>query len=117
MPGSPDSYLQALPANLQERGHAMRALITKCAPHIEEGMFLGRPSYFYDGLLFSFAVKQDHTAFYINSQIRARFQNDLAAFPGNQDAIHFPHTRKLPAWLINSMIRQSIALKIKSFKR
>ena len=97
-------YIDAAPADVQERLWQLHNCIKKAAPGAGEELKWNMPGYSYQKILVTFAVFKKHIGFYpMESAIKA-FAKDLAKFKTASGSVQFPLEAKLPFSLIKKMV-------------
>ncbi len=97
-------YIDATPADVQERLWQLHNCIKKAAPGAVEELKWNMPGYSYQKILVTFAVFKKHIGFYpMESAIKA-FAKDLAKFKTAGSSVQFPLDAKLPLTLIKKIV-------------
>ena len=104
-PKTIEEYLDAAPAELQERLWKLHESIKAAAPGTTEGLKWSMPAYSYQKILVTFAVFKKHIGFYpMPSAIKA-FAKELAKYKTAEGSVQFPHDQPLPLPLIRKIIK------------
>jgi uncharacterized protein YdhG (YjbR/CyaY superfamily) len=97
-------YIDAAPADVQERLWQLHNCIIKVAPGALEELKWNMPSYSYQKILVTFAVFKKHIGFYpMESAIKA-FAKDLVKYKTASGSVQFPLDAKLPLTLIKRIV-------------
>lgn len=97
-------YIDAAPADVQERLWQLHNCIKKTAPGAVEELKWNMPGYSYQKILVTFAVFKKHIGFYpMESAIKA-FAKDLVKFKTASGSVQFPLDAKLPLTLIKKIV-------------
>lgn len=104
-PNNIEEYINAAPAEVQERLWQLHNCITKAAPGAAEGLKWNMPAYSYQKILVTFAVFKQHIGFYpMESAIKA-FSKELAKYKTASGSVQFPLNKKLPLALIKKIVQ------------
>jgi uncharacterized protein YdhG (YjbR/CyaY superfamily) len=104
-PSSIEEYIEAAPAETQDKLLQLHEAIRSCAPGAVEGLKWRMPAYSYQKILVTWAVFRNHIGFYpMPSAIKA-FANDLKNYNTAKGSVQFPLDRKLPVPLIKKMVK------------
>lgn len=97
-------YIDAAPADVQERLWQLHNCIKKAAPGAVEELKWNMPGYSYQKILVTFAVFKKHIGFYpMESAIKA-FAKDLVKYKTASGSVQFPLDAKLPLTLIKKIV-------------
>jgi uncharacterized protein YdhG (YjbR/CyaY superfamily) len=97
-------YIDAAPAEVQERLWQLHNCIKKAAPGAKEELKWNMPGYSYQKILVTFAVFKKHIGFYpMESAIKA-FAKDLEKYKTASGSVQFPLDAKLPLTLIKKIV-------------
>ena len=102
-PQTISEYIQAAPAEVQEKLHEMCACIRAAAPDATESLKWGMPAFSYQRILVTFAVFKHHIGFYPTPSAVAAFAKHLAKFKTAKGSIQFPLEQPLPLPLIHKI--------------
>ena len=104
-----DAYISGYPEAIRKLLQEIRDTIKKAAPQAEEVISYGMPAFRQNGMLVWFAAFKNHIGFYpIPSGIEA-FKDELSAFKGTKESIHFPLDKPLPVDLISRIVTFRLA--------
>ena len=104
-----DAYISGYPEAIRNLLQEIRDTIKKAVPQAEEVISYGMPAFRQNGMLVWFAAFQNHIGFYpIPSGIEA-FKDELSAFKGTKESIHFPLDKPLPVDLISRIVTFRLA--------
>ena len=107
-----EEYINAAPADVQERLWQLHECIKKATPGAVEELKWNMPGYSYQKILVTFAVFKQHIGFYpMESAIKA-FAKDLAKYKTASGSVQFPLDTKLPL----SLIRKIVLFRVKESK-
>jgi uncharacterized protein YdhG (YjbR/CyaY superfamily) len=104
-PASIEEYINAAPAEVQDKLHQLHACIRKAAPGAEENLKWGMPAYSYEKILVTFAVFKHHIGFYpMPSAIKA-FAKELTNYKTAKGSIQIKLDKPLPLSLITKIVK------------
>ena len=104
-----DAYISGYPEAIRKLLQEIRDTIKKAAPQAEEVISYGMPAFRQNGMLVWYAAFKNHIGFYpIPSGIEA-FKDELSAFKGTKESIHFPLDKPLPVDLISRIVTFRLA--------
>jgi uncharacterized protein YdhG (YjbR/CyaY superfamily) len=104
-----DAYLAGVPPRMAPALRALRATIRAAAPHAEEVMRMGAPTYLHHGTLVSFSAAAKHCAFYVMSPGPiARRKEELQGYDTAPSAIRFQPETPLPEALVTAIVQDRI---------
>jgi len=116
-PANIEEYIQAAPADVQEKLRELHACIIEAAPGAKESLKWGMPAYSYARILVTFAVYKNHIGFYPTPSALMAFSKDLSKFKTAAASVQFPLDKPLPLALIRKMtkfrIQESLGSDIK----
>lgn len=104
-PKTIEEYINAAPAELQERLWKLHEAIKAAAPGASEALKWSMPAYSYQKILVTFAVAKNHTGFYPMPSAVKAFKKDLVKYKTAQGSIQFPHDKPLPLSLIKKIVK------------
>ncbi|MFZ2594114.1 MAG: DUF1801 domain-containing protein [Minisyncoccia bacterium] len=105
-----DAYIRSYPKEIQSVLNEMRALVHASAPHAEECIGYGIPSYKLHGrYLVHFGAFKKHLGFFPASSGVSEFRDLLTQYTCSKGTIQFPYTTKLPRGLIQKIVKFRIA--------
>lgn len=99
-------YHDAQPAEAQERMQAIRDIIHKAVPDVEETISYQIPCFKYHGYLIYYSAYAKHISLshpFSEAFLRA-FENDLKEYKVSKSAIQIPSNKPLPVDLIKRII-------------
>ncbi|MES2850927.1 MAG: DUF1801 domain-containing protein [Bacteroidota bacterium] len=103
-PTTIEEYINAAPADVQERLYKLHECIKKAAPGTTEELKWRMPAYSYQKILVTFAVFKQHIGFYpMESAIKA-FKKELATYKTAEGSVQFPLDKPLPFPLIRKIV-------------
>jgi uncharacterized protein YdhG (YjbR/CyaY superfamily) len=99
-----DEYMRDSPPDVREILEKMRAVIHEAAPHAEEAIRYGMPTFRLHGKnLVHFAAFAHHVGFYpIPSGIEA-FKEELSSYKQGKGSVQFPLDRPVPYDLVKKI--------------
>jgi uncharacterized protein YdhG (YjbR/CyaY superfamily) len=100
-----DDYIKAAPLNAQTKLAELQSIIKAAAPKANEKISYGMPYYGYRGRLAYFRLAKTHIGLYIPPPIVAQHKEELKDYGTSKATIRFPLDKKLPAKLIQKLIR------------
>jgi uncharacterized protein YdhG (YjbR/CyaY superfamily) len=103
-----DAYLADIPPDQRAALETLRRQIRAAAPHAEECISYGLPSFRQDGLLVHFGAARRHCAFYPHGVIEA-FAERLAAYDTSKGTIRFQPENPMPEALVADIVRYRLA--------
>jgi uncharacterized protein YdhG (YjbR/CyaY superfamily) len=103
--GAIDAYIATFQTEVQERLHALRAVIHAAAPEAVETFSYQMPTFALEGNLVHFAAFARHIGFYPAPSGIAAFQERLSRYKGAKGSVQFPHDQPLPLDLVTEIVR------------
>jgi len=104
-PATIEEYINAAPAEVQQRLQQLHESIRKAAPGAAERLKWGMPAYSYDKILVTFAVFKNHVGFYpMESAIKA-FAKALSKYKTAAGSVQFPLQEPLPLPLVTKIVK------------
>lgn len=103
-----DSYIKNFPKDVQEILHLMRATIKKAAPHAEEAIKYGIPTFVQEGNLVHFGGYARHIGFYPGATAVEMFKKELVKYETSKGTVKFPLGTPLPKTLIEKIVRYRV---------
>ncbi len=100
-----DLYIATFPVEVQGFLKEIREIIKKEAPHAEECISWGMPTFRQDGNLVHFAGNKMHVGFYPGGSPVEVFKEKLVDYKTSKGAIQFPYNKPFPVDLIAEIIR------------
>ena len=104
------AYVASLPPAQRRSFQQLRRVIRAAAPGAEEGISYGIPAFRLDGrLLVWCAAFQEHLSLFPGADVVRRHAAALKGYSTSKGTIRFPRDAKLPAGLIQKLVRARIA--------
>ncbi len=100
-----DAYISAAPREARKKLQELRAVIRKAAPKAAERISYQMPYYHYKGRLAYFSLWKSHIGFYLPTPTIEEHRRELAKYETTKATIRFPLDQKLPAALIQKLIK------------
>ncbi len=107
-PTTIEEYIDAAPADVQEKLRQIHKTIRAAAPRAKEELKWGRPAYSYQKILVMFAAFKNHIGFYPMPSVLKAFAADLKKFKTGEGSIQFPLDKPLPLSLISKMVKYRV---------
>lgn len=104
-PTSIEEYIEAAPAEVQEKLYQLHECIRAAAPGAVEGLKWRMPAYSYQKILVTFAVFKNHIGFYPMPSVIKAFAKELAKYKTAEGSVQFPHDKPLPLPLITKIVK------------
>ena len=104
-PTTIEEYIEAAPADAQEKLKQLHECIRAAAPDAIEGLKWSMPAYSYKRVLVTFAVYKNHIGFYPTPSAVKAFAKDLEKYKTADASIQFPLDKKLPLSLISKITK------------
>ena len=98
-------YIRMFPKEVAARLSAIRAMVKKCAPNVEEVMSYGMPAYKYHGMLLYVAGYKNHIGLYAMPSAVKAFRDELRTFKTSKGTVQIPHDQPLPRGLITRIVK------------
>jgi uncharacterized protein YdhG (YjbR/CyaY superfamily) len=102
-PRTVDEYIEAAPAEAQDRLREIRAILKKIVPRAKEILKWGSPVFEEGRILFSYSAHKSHLNFSPTGPAMEPFKDELAKFKTGKDTIQFPYDKPLPRGLIRKI--------------
>jgi uncharacterized protein YdhG (YjbR/CyaY superfamily) len=103
-----DEYIAHFPKDVQPLLKAMRKMILDTAPHAEEMIRYGMPTYKFQGTVVHFAAFKKHLGFFPGSGPIISFADRLKPYKLGKGTIQFPLDTPLPLALVRDIIVDKI---------
>ena len=103
-PTTIEEYINAAPAEVQEKLYQLHECISKAAPGAREELKWRMPAYSYQKILVTFAVFKYHIGFYPMPTAIQAFAKSLTKYKTAQGSIQFPLDQPLPVALIRKIV-------------
>jgi len=100
-------YIKAFPPAVRVKLKTIRSLVKQLAPHAEETIKYGIPTFVLHGNLVHFAAFKDHIGFFPTSSGIRAFKKELANYDTAKGTIRFPLDKPLP------LIKKIVKFRIK----
>ncbi len=104
-PKTIEEYINAAPANAQEKLWQIHQTIRAAAPGASEGLKWSMPAYSYKRILVTFAVFKNHVGFYPTPSAVKAFAKDLEKYKTATGSIQFPLDQTQPISLISKITK------------
>jgi uncharacterized protein YdhG (YjbR/CyaY superfamily) len=104
-PATIEAYINAAPADVQEKLWQLHECILKTAPGATENLKWRMPAYSYQKILVTFAVFKNHIGFYPMPSALLKFAKELSQYKTGEGSIQFPLDKPLPLPLISKMVK------------
>ncbi len=99
------AYIAAAPKEARPKLIRLRKIIKAAAPGADERISYGMPYYGFYGRLAYFRLAKTHIGLYIPPPIIAENKGALKAYGTSVSTVRFPLENKLPAALIQKLVR------------
>ncbi|RPD40067.1 iron chaperone [Chitinophaga barathri] len=101
-----DEYHNVFPEEVQERMQAIRDVVHKVAPGVEETISYQIPCFKYKGYLVYYSAYAKHISLShpFSAELLKAFEKDLKKYKVSKSAIQFPGNEPLPLDLIKKII-------------
>ncbi|HYJ39473.1 MAG TPA: DUF1801 domain-containing protein [Steroidobacteraceae bacterium] len=106
-PRDVDSYISALPKEIQPLLKKVRRAIRGAAPNATEVISYNMPAYRQQGMLVYFAGCKSHIGLYPPVRGNEALQKAAAKYAGPKGNLKFPTDQPLPLTLINRIVRHN----------
>lgn len=102
-----NEYHKTFPAATQERLQAIRDIVHKVVPDVEEVISYQIPCFKYKGYLVYYAAFAKHVTLSNpwSKELLAHFEKELKHYKVSKSAIQFPNDEPLPLKLIESIVK------------
>jgi len=104
-PGTIEEYIEAAPAEAQQKLRQMHQCIRAAATGAKEGIKWSMPAYSYRRILVAFAVFKNHIGFYPTPSAVKAFAKSLSKYATAKGSIQFPLDQALPLSLISKITK------------
>ncbi|WP_196258465.1 iron chaperone [Pelagibacterium limicola] len=102
-PATIEEYIAAAPEAAQPNLRAIHACLAEVAPHTEQGIKWGSPTFTGRRIYFSFAAFRSFVNFYPTPRVIEAFRDRLAAYRTTDAGISFPHGEAPPLALLREI--------------
>jgi len=103
-PNTIDEYIEAFPADVQEKLRQLRETIQAAAPEATEKISYQMPTFYLNGNLVHFAAFKNHIGFYPTPSAMEQFKDRLSIYKQGKGSVQFPLDEPLPLKLITEMV-------------
>ena len=103
-----DTYISTFPKEVQIILQKVRETITKAAPHAEEAIKYGIPTFVQNGNLVHFGGFKHHIGFYPTPAGIRIFEKELSKYESSKGAVKFPLDRAIPYSLIAKIVKYRV---------
>lgn len=100
-----DEYIAALPDDVQQVLHKIRAVIREAAPDAAETINYGIPTFTLHGNLVHFAAFKKHIGFYPTPSGIEKFKEELSIYESAKGSVQFPLAEPIPFDLIRQIVK------------
>ncbi|MBC7875208.1 MAG: DUF1801 domain-containing protein [Ferruginibacter sp.] len=104
-PAGIDEYISGFPKNIQIILQEIRATIQKAAPHAEETIKYGMPTFMLNGNLVYFAAFKNHIGLYGTPTGHEAFKKQLSVYKEGKGSLQFPLDQPMPLRLITKIVK------------
>jgi uncharacterized protein YdhG (YjbR/CyaY superfamily) len=104
-PTTIEEYIEAAPAEVQEKLIQMHECIRAAAPGATEEIKWSMPAYSYNRILVTFAIFKNHIGFYPTPSVVKAFAKSLVKYKTAEGSIQFPLDKPLPLELISRITK------------
>jgi len=116
-----DNYIAGFPAEVQQILQKLRETIQTTAPHAQETINYGIPTFTLEGNLVHYAAFKNHIGFYPAPSGLEAFKDALAGYKGAKGSVQFPLDQPLP-WdtiiaIVKFRIEENLAKAVEKAKK
>ena len=116
-----DNYIAGFPAEVQQILQKLRETIQATAPHAQETINYGIPTFTLEGNLVHYAAFKNHIGFYPAPSGLEAFKDALAGYKGAKGSVQFPLDQPLP-WdtiiaIVKFRIEENLAKAVEKTKK
>jgi uncharacterized protein YdhG (YjbR/CyaY superfamily) len=104
-PTTIEEYINAAPAEVQEKLIQLHQCIRKAAPGAIENLKWRMPAYSYQKILVTFAGFKNHIGFYPMPSAMEAFKKELGNYKMGEGSVQFPLHKPLPLILISKIVK------------
>jgi uncharacterized protein YdhG (YjbR/CyaY superfamily) len=108
-PKNIDEYIAGFPDDVQEILQEVRETIRKAAPHAEETIKYGIPTFTLKGNLVHFGGYKSHVGFYPTPTGIEAFKDELSIYKSSKGSVQFPLEKPIPYDLIREIVKFRVA--------
>ncbi|MGN6265707.1 MAG: iron chaperone [Ginsengibacter sp.] len=99
-----DDYISGFPVEVQYLLQQVRLKIKELAPHAEEAISYGIPTFKLNGNLVHFAAFKNHIGLYPTPSGLEEFEKELSPYKQGKGSVQFPLDKPLPLDLIGKIV-------------
>lgn len=103
-----EQYMRDLEPERWEALQTLRTMILQAVPGVKETMHYRIPTYELDEALLSMASQKHHMSLYMDTELVAKYQQDLGRLNCGKSCIRFKKIDELPLAVIERMIRETV---------
>lgn len=116
-----DNYIAGFPNDVQQILQKLREIIQATAPHAQETINYGIPTFTLEGNLVHYAAFKNHIGFYPAPSGLEAFKDALAGYKGAKGSVQFPLDQPLP-WetivaIVKFRIEENLAKAVEKAKK
>lgn len=100
-----EEYFSRFNADVVEKLHEIRKMISRAAPEAAEVISYAIPTYVFNGNLVHFAAFMNHIGFYPNPSGIEAFENELSGYKKAKGSVQFPMDEPLPLETIFKIVK------------
>jgi len=102
-----DQYHSVFPADVIKRMQAIRDIVHKVVPDVEETISYQIPCFKYNGYLVYYSAYTNHISLSnpFSKELLEHFKNEFGKYKVSKSAIQFPNNEELPVKLITEIIK------------
>lgn len=120
-PTNIDEYITAFTPDVQALLERVRVAISRAAPHAQETISHGIPTFMLNGVLVHFAAFKNHIGLYPPVTGDTRLEKAIAGYAGAKGNLRFPLDQPIPYDLIERIVKlrvkQNVAKVVASRKK
>jgi len=103
-----DTYIAQFPDHVRELLEELRRVIRESAPHAEEAMRYGIPTFRLNGNLVHFAAYKNHIGFYPTPSGISAFSDELSVYKVSKGTVQFPLDKPVPWDLVRKIVHYRV---------
>jgi uncharacterized protein YdhG (YjbR/CyaY superfamily) len=103
-----DDYISGFPVEVQYLLQQVRLKIKELAPHAEEAISYGIPTFKLNGNLVHFAAFKNHIGLYPTPSGLEEFEKELSPYKQGKGSVQFPLDKPLPLDLIGKIVEYRV---------
>ena len=116
IPKDVDEYIAAFPSDVRDLLERMRSTIRRAAPHAEERISYGIPTFALKGNLVHFAAFKRHIGFFPGPSGVTKFKQELSAYKGAKGSVQFPFGKPIPLGLVSRIVKFRVRENLQRFE-